>query len=60
MKSENIEPQNTQNTQKYIMVQERDKKKVFASFCVVCGSKHKEIIRVIRAIRWQNQNPFNQ
>ena len=25
------------NAQKYIMAQVRDKKKVFASFCVVCG-----------------------
>ena len=71
MKSESIEPQNTQkcaeifnglregqeksfcvflrcprlkknhrirrNAQKYIMVQERNKKKVSVSFCVVCG-----------------------
>ena len=39
MKSENIEPQNTQNTQKYIMVQERDKKKFLRLFALSAVKK---------------------
>ena len=49
------------NAQKYIIVQEKDKKKVSVSFCVVCGLKkttedakeRKKKIRVLRVIRWQ-------
>lgn len=58
MKSESIEPQNTQNAQKYIMVQERDKKK---SLCVFSRclrlkkpqktQKNAKKIRVLRVIR---------
>ena len=63
MKSENIEPQ---NTQKYAEIYNGSREGQEKSFCVFSrclrlktreyATERKKKIRVLRAIRWQNKN----